>query len=160
MPNQKLQVSRALAVITSSTINIPFPGAIKEPQSANTLVSGGGVDLNDTSAQFVTNNVSIGDIIYNTTDGTCASVVSIINENRIVCSAAIFTATGKKYTIYDKDGNDGCVLYIGGAGTLSVRTVGGDSVSLAAVSAGQFIPIQVIGVNAGGTTATGIVALW
>jgi hypothetical protein len=56
--------------------------------------------------------------------------------------------------------NNGCVLYVGGAGNLTVDTVGGDTVTLAAVPAGSFIPVQVTRVYAAGTTATSIVALW
>jgi len=160
MANQKLQVGRGLAVIPSNTIDIPFPGAIKQEQSVNTSTGGGGFNLIDTAALFVTNNISVGDIIYNTTDSTCAKVVSVTSETQLVCNSAIFAASGKKYFVYDRDGNDGCVLYVGGAGTLSVRTVGGDTLNLAAVSAGQFIPIQVLGVNTSNTSATGIIALW
>lgn len=56
--------------------------------------------------------------------------------------------------------NNGCVLYVGGAGDLTVDTVGGDAVTFVAVPAGSFIPVQVTRVYAAGTTATSIVALW
>lgn len=56
--------------------------------------------------------------------------------------------------------NNGCVLYVGGAGNLTVDTVGGDAVTFVAVPAGSFIPVQVTRVYATGTTATSIVALW
>jgi len=56
--------------------------------------------------------------------------------------------------------NNGCVLYVGGAGDLKVDTVGGDAVTFVAVPAGSFIPVQVTRVYATGTTATSIVALW
>ena len=49
-------------------------------------------------------------------------------------------------------------LLVGGAGTLSVVTEGGTTVSITAI-AGQLIPIAATRVNATGTTATGIVAL-
>ncbi len=54
----------------------------------------------------------------------------------------------------------GCSLYVGGAGDVTVEMVGGDVVRFAGVAAGQFLPIQVIRVNATLTTATNIVALW
>jgi hypothetical protein len=56
--------------------------------------------------------------------------------------------------------NNGCVLYVGGAGDLKVDTIGGDAVTFVAVPAGSFIPVQVTRVYATGTTATSIVALW
>ena len=56
--------------------------------------------------------------------------------------------------------NNGCVLYVGGAGDLKVDTVGGDAVTFVAVPAGSFIPVQVTRVYSTGTTATSIVALW
>jgi len=56
--------------------------------------------------------------------------------------------------------NNGCVLYVGGAGDLKVDTVGGDAVTFVAVPAGSFIPVQVTRVYSTGTNATSIVALW
>jgi len=56
--------------------------------------------------------------------------------------------------------NNGCVLYVGGAGNLKVLTIGGDEVTFTAVPVGTFVPVQVLRVFATGTTATGIVALW
>jgi hypothetical protein len=56
--------------------------------------------------------------------------------------------------------NNGCVLYVGGAGNLRVTTVGGNDVVFAGVAAGSFIPVQVVKVWATNTTATNILALW
>lgn len=60
----------------------------------------------------------------------------------------------------DGSGNNGCVLYIGGAGNLKVTTAGGDEVTFNGVFAGTFFPVQVLRVWATGTTATNIIALW
>ena len=60
----------------------------------------------------------------------------------------------------DGSGNNGCVLYIGGAGNLKVTTAGGDEVTFSSVLAGSFLPVQVVRVWATGTTATNIIALW
>ena len=49
-------------------------------------------------------------------------------------------------------------LYVGGAGDVSVQM--GATVSFIGVQAGSVLPIRVSRVNAAGTTATGIVALW
>lgn len=51
------------------------------------------------------------------------------------------------------------MLYIGGAGNLSVITTGGQTVSFAAVPVGTILPLRVSRVRATGTTATAILAL-
>lgn len=52
-------------------------------------------------------------------------------------------------------------LYVGGAGNLSVETVGGQSaVVFVGVTAGTILPIRVTRVNSTSTTATSIVALY
>jgi hypothetical protein len=56
--------------------------------------------------------------------------------------------------------NNGCVLYVGGAGSIKVTTVGGDDVTFVGIVAGSFVPVQVRKVWATGTSATNIVALW
>lgn len=56
--------------------------------------------------------------------------------------------------------NNGCVLYVGGAGTLKVTTIGGDEVTFTGVPTGTFIPVHVVKVWATGTSATSIIALW
>lgn len=56
--------------------------------------------------------------------------------------------------------NNGCVLYVGGAGNVKVLTIGGDEVTLFSAQAGLVIPVKVLKVFATGTTATNIVALW
>ena len=60
----------------------------------------------------------------------------------------------------DGSGNNGCVLYVGGAGDVKVLTVGRDEVTFTGILAGTFIPVQVLRVYSTGTTATSIVALW
>jgi len=59
--------------------------------------------------------------------------------------------------------NNGCVLYVGGAGDVKVMTASGDVVEFQNVPAGTFMPVQVLRVYATGHTtapATNIVALW
>ncbi len=59
--------------------------------------------------------------------------------------------------------NNGCVLYVGTAGTggvLRVLTVGGDDVTFYNVANGTFIPVQVLRVFSTDTTASNILALW
>ena len=56
--------------------------------------------------------------------------------------------------------NDGCVLYVGIGGDLTVMTTGQDTVTFVNIQDGTFIPFQVLRVLSTGTTALNIVALW
>lgn len=51
-------------------------------------------------------------------------------------------------------------LYVGGAGDVTVVTVGNDTVTFAAVPAGTILPVSVKQVRATGTTASNLVALY
>ena len=51
-------------------------------------------------------------------------------------------------------------LYVGGAGNLVAVSISGEVVTFTAVPAGTVLPIRVKRVNATGTTATAIVALY
>jgi len=69
-----------------------------------------------------------------------------------------------EYEIFDSEGTEPCVLYVGGAGDVHVLTAGGDEVTFKGVPAGTFIPVQVTKVfNPTSatplTTATDIIAL-
>jgi hypothetical protein len=54
----------------------------------------------------------------------------------------------------------GCVLYVGTGGILRVLTAAGDDITFKNVPNGTFLPVQVVRVFAGVTTATDIIALW
>jgi len=123
--------------------------------------------LVDSNATFVTSGVKTGDIIYNTTDGTACTVVNVVNETTLSLNAYIFSATSKDYVIYQASpqsglGNQGCFLYVGGAGNVRVTTIGQDIITFTAVPVGTVLPVQVIKVHSleSGTTATLINALW
>lgn len=51
-------------------------------------------------------------------------------------------------------------LFVGGAGNVVAVMADGGVVTFTGVPAGSFLPIKVTRVNATGTTATNIVALW
>lgn len=57
--------------------------------------------LIDSAATFQTNLVATGDIVYNDTDETTATVVSVDSETQVTLDAGIFTGTGKDYYISD-----------------------------------------------------------
>jgi len=156
----KSTFSRALPVIKSDNANIPYPSPAQTGTNTSTAAS----QLIDTAATFVTNNINPGDIVYNTTDSTAATVVSVTNETTLVLNANIFAATAKDYVVYQASpqttiGNAGCYLYVGGTGTLVVTTIGGDILTFTAVPAGTVLPVQVIKL-ASASSATSVNALW
>lgn len=154
MATQKLQVGRALRVIQSADCNVPFPAV--SASGANTSVVAN--QLVDSTKDFVALNVQTGDIVYNTTSDLAATVVRVISSTVLELNADIFTTSPNSYTVYAGGNNDGCVLYVGAAGDLTVTTIGGDTVTFVGVLAGQFIPVKVLKVAA--STADDILALW
>lgn len=152
---QKLQTATALAVIPSNNANIPYAAVVAS--GANTSTAAG--QLIDSTALFVTRNVQVGDVVYNTTLGSAATVTKVISETVIELNVNIFTASPQNYTVYAQNTKEGCVLYIGNGGNLEVVTAGGQTVTFYGVVSGSFIPVQVLKVT-GNTTATRIVALW
>ncbi len=157
----KSQFSRALAVIKSDNADVPFPAPVKSGTNTSAVTD----QLVDTSGDFINAGVKTGDIVYNTTDGLAATVLSVTSATVIVLNADIFAAAEKVYTIYQASpqttiGNTGCNLYIGGAGNLKVTTIGGDIITFTAVPVGSVLPVQVIKLHSTGTTATLVNALW
>jgi hypothetical protein len=51
-------------------------------------------------------------------------------------------------------------LYVGGAGDVALRMLGGAEVTLRGLAAGTLMPIRADMVKLAGTTATGLVGLW
>ena len=159
----KSQFSRALAVIPTDNANVPYPA----PSASGTNTSVTVASLIDSSATFNTKNIKTGDIVYNTTDGTAATVLVVVSQTSLLLNADIFTATAKVYVVYaaspqTSNGNPGCFLYVGGAGNVKVTTIGQDIITFTAVPLGTVLPVQVIKVHSlsSGTTATLINALW
>lgn len=157
----KSQFSRALEVIKSNDANIPFPAIVKSGTNTSAVTN----QLVDSAGDFINAGVKTGDIVYNTTDGSAATVVSVTSATVIVLNADIFAASAKAYTIYQASpqttiGNQGCYLYIGGAGSVKVTTIGEDIVTFTAPIVGQVLPVQVIKLHSTGTSATLVNALW
>jgi len=159
----KTTFSRALRVIPTDNANVPYPAIVGSGTNTSAVAN----QLVNTSGNFINLNVKTGDIVYNTTDGTAATVVSVTSATVIVLNADIFGASGKAYTIYQASsqttiGNTGCFLFIGGAGNVAVTTIGGDEITFNAVPVGTVLPVQVLKVKSSGsgTTATLINALW
>ena len=162
MSAQRIQANRALKIIPSDYCGIPYPAPI---YTGSTSASVGPTVLYDVNGNFITRNVRIGDIVYNFTDNTAATVTVVTSEQSLTLNGTIIYSLGANYTIYQASeqttiGNYGCVLYVGTAGDVNLTTTGSDSVILSNVNAGQFIPVQTLGVRLSGTTASNIVALW
>ncbi len=51
-------------------------------------------------------------------------------------------------------------VYVGGAGTIVARMADGMTLTFVGAPVGTVLPISVAGINATGTTATNLVALW
>jgi hypothetical protein len=163
MPNLKLQVSRALSVIPSSNTNIPMPNVIVT-STATTTTANKLVDSTKNFTSLGTNplNVQVGDIVYNTTTSTAATVTNVDSATQLSLNSNIMLSTNS-YTLYSGTNITGsvepCVLYVGVGGDLNVTTAGGDVVSFVGIASGTFLPVQVIRVNSV-VTAADIIALW
>ena len=157
MAYQKLQAGRALAVIPSDTVDIPNIAAVT---TTGTSTSEATLKLIDAAGDFIVKEVKVNDIVY---AGTVAAIVTAI-DNATTLSVSVAVPISTAYTIYSQKDNpqNGCVLYVGGAGNLSVTTVGGDTVQFTGLAAGQFVPVQVLRVNltVGTPAASSIIALW
>jgi hypothetical protein len=163
MANVRIQPSRALTVIKSDDADIPYPAVAVSGVDDTAPV---GNQLIDSTKDFIALQIYPGNIVYNTTTGAAATVVSVSPSapDTINLNAAIFTGAGDSYVIYQSSPmaggqNTGCVLYVGTGGDLVVTTAGGDYVGFVNVQNGSFLPVQVVKVwNAG--TAGDILALW
>lgn len=153
---QKLQTATALAVTKSDNANIPFPAIVAQGVN-NTVIAN---ELEDTDVNFIALNVQVGDVVYNTTDGTAATVTQVIDATRLLLNADIFTAVAKSYIVYANNNKEGCVLYIGTGGNLRVLTAGGQDVTFTNLLGGTFLPVQVLKVFSTSSTAANIIALW
>ena len=56
--------------------------------------------------------------------------------------------------------NTARALYVGGGGNVKVTTAGGDTVTFVGIVAGSIIPVRVVRVFSGSTTATNIVSIY
>jgi len=155
MAYQKLQTQRAIPVFPTDDVTVPSPSdlAASGVSSAAPLFN----SLVDSTASF-SGKVKPGATIYNMTNSTAATVVGV-SDTTLTLSANIFFGS-QLYKVYNTDNSDGPVLYVGTGGTLSIITVGGDSVTLTNVADGSFIPIMIGAVQNTGTSASGIIALW
>jgi len=166
-PKITVNTGLTIPVIASDTIPIPDPGL---PQITGRTTGTTTDKLVDASENFLTNGVVVGDIIYNTTDGTVATITAIDSANVLSVSANVF-ATDEDYTIFQGGplaseriaSSEGCLLYIGKSGTISnvgeeyvnvqVKTVAGNVIQFTNFIVGNYLPVQVLQVYETNTTA-------
>jgi hypothetical protein len=161
MAYEKLQGYLALEVYPSDNANIPYPAIVV----SSTVTAVAANKLIDTTVDFKANGTLSGDIIYNTTAKTSATIISIDDANTLSLNADIISASDT-YIVYNasavnnyQKANNGCVLYIGTSGDLKVDTISGTTVTFKTVPTG-FFPVQVSKVYATGTTGAEVIALW
>lgn len=159
-PKITVNTGKALTVIASDTIPIPSPDCPELSGTNGTTQNG---KLVDSSKDFITAGVEVGDIVYNTTDNTSATVTAIDSAILLTLSANIM-ATGETYTIFlngpifDQriQSSSGCLLYVGtniakGSMTVAtsyvdikVKTVAGSIVTFENFPVGEYLPVQVV----------------
>lgn len=155
MAYQKLQGASLLTVIPSD--NAPLPTKSKPLTGTNSSVVAN--QLVAAAGSFPVGVVNVGDVVYNLTDSTAAVVNSRVSDTELILNANIFGGTSKSFAIYRPE-TQGAVLYVGGDGNVSVTTADGSTATFTGLLAGTFMPINVTRVNATGTTATNIIAIW
>ncbi len=154
MAYQKLQPSRALAVIKSDDVDIPNPSMLVA-DSVSTLTVGN--KLVDSTQDFIAAGVRVGDIVYS---GTNAVTVKAVDSATQLDTAPVTIASGSTYQLYSQNTpSNGCVLYVGTGGDLEVITAAGDTVTFSNMANGTFLPVQALRVLATGATVD-IIALW
>mgnify|MGYP001268383759 CR=1 FL=1 len=134
---------------------------------------------------FVTKGVSVGDVVYNTTANTTATVTAINNEVDLTLSADLFGGSATfndNYKIFLAgsplgqrviNSAEGCLLYVGSKETtmtieksyvdVKVKTTAGSDVIFTNFPVGEYLPIQVLQLFSTGTDAeaqSNCIAIW
>ena len=174
-PKITVNTGLALQVISSDTLPIP---AADLPTLLGTTTATTANKLVDVGADF--SSVSVGDIVYNTTDNTSASVTAIDTSTTLSISADIFAIT-ENYTIFLGGPNgsvrinssEGCLLYVGSNEAtptiansfvdVKVKTIAGSVVTFSNFPVGEYLPIQILQLYLTGTDASATnngLAIW
>ena len=169
-PKITVNTGKAIQVIASDTIPIPSPNAV---QLTGTTSASTTDKLVAVGSDF--SNVVIGDIVYNTTDNTVATVTAIDSSTILSISADIFTST-EDFIVFQAgprveqriESSTGCLLYVGSSSTdtaldVKVKTIAGSVVTFTQFPVGDYLPLQVTQVYATGTDANAdnnCIAIW
>lgn len=153
----KNSFSVAASVIPADNVNIPFPNNVKIGVNSSIVVD----RLVDSSTDFVTSGIKVGDTVLCNDNGGYAYVIAVF-PTYLQLSLDIFTSSGYAYSIFQGE-NNGCYIYVGSiefGANLEVETIGGNVVTFYGVKAGEIIPVQVRKVLTSLTTASQLIALW
>ena len=165
MAYQRLQVSNAIDVIPSDTVPIPNPATFVLSGVANMSVAG---TLTDIGTKFTEAGIQKNAILYATSSGLAYTVVSVDSDTQLTLEPSVAAAPAETYVIYNA-ATLGATLYAGIGGNVSVEMAANkDGASIAGVNPalftnvpqGSFMPTLVTRVNATGTTATNLKALF
>jgi len=150
----KFQGQLALKVIPSDTIDIPYPTPYFTGQASATTAN----KLVMASADFInTTPVQPGDVVYNTTDSSCAIVTAVDSATTLSISADIMANT-ENFALHTPT-TEPPVLFIGTAGDVVVEDVGGNTNTYANIGDARDFSYQVKKVKTA-TTASDILAIW
>jgi hypothetical protein len=166
MGYQKLQVGRATSMnkLLSDTKDLVNLNNVISSGTITSASGGAGKLLNDSAATFITNGISQGDVIANTSAmPNCTIVAKVVSETQLLLEEDITLAGSATYEVLSKS-TEAAVLYIGTTSTtptLKVRTMGGDDITFTNPIAGSFLPVQVVRVyNTGTADVSDILALF
>ena len=154
----KSQFTTALNLaIYSDTVDIPYPNVVLQSFATGTVA----YQLVDTTVDFISAGIKIGDIVWSLPLNASAYVVGIINSTTLLLSQDIVNG-GDEYQIYQGK-NDGCYIWVWSEAAtnldqITVETINGDIVTFPAPPAGV-LPVQVRKVLEA-TTAGKLIALW
>lgn len=158
MSSNFLNAKKGISILKSDNAEVPFinvaASGTTDATTANKLV--------DSTASFGGNVVEVGDIVYNTTGSTAATVTAIDSDTTLTLNADIMTS-GQAYTIYKGDQNEGCLVYVGGTGDINCVTAGGSTLLFKNVAVGMLggtCPVQVKQILSTSTSATLMIGLW
>tara|TARA_R100001129_G_scaffold161825_1_gene126865 strand:+ start:397 stop:891 length:495 start_codon:yes stop_codon:yes gene_type:complete len=164
MAYQRLQVSRSLAVIPSTTVLIPDPATEMFSGIADFSVAG---TLTDVGTTFTTLGIEPGKaIVYNTTAGIAYYVDAVTDNLNLSLSPSSAGGATDSYVIYAY-ATQACTLYSGTAQDITVY-MSADTGNMhaptttqkfTAIPAGSFMPTLVTGVSTA-DTPTNLIALW
>lgn len=81
--------------------------------TSGTNTSTGSNLLNNSGALFITDGVSMGDVVTNLDTGAVAEVISVLSETSISLSADIFTSTSQDYKIFSDQSKEAEKVSVG-----------------------------------------------
>jgi len=164
MAYQKLQVGRATAVATitsdtENTLNLNDPITL----TSDALTAGTtGSTLIAAAATFITDGITAGDLVVNTTTTPQASrVISVDSETQITVQTTGLFTSADDIQIWTQS-KEPAIIYVGtqaGGQAITVTTAGGDDITFTDPIQGSFLPVQCVRVWSS-STATNIIALW